>query len=85
LRESRSSAADATAAKPSRKRRPGTEDRIEGVLTGGDGRLCLKPKNFAAGPQNATDWADDPDAKRLLREAANNWWLLADHAERFGW
>jgi hypothetical protein len=29
--------------------------------------------------------AENPDAKRLLREAANNWWLIAEEAERLGW
>jgi hypothetical protein len=30
------------------------------------------------------DAAWDPEAKRMLREAANNWRLLADQAERMG-
>jgi hypothetical protein len=34
---------------------------------------------------NLAEKAWDPEAKRMLREAANNWRLLADQAERIGW
>jgi hypothetical protein len=39
----------------------------------------------AAECDRLADEAIDPDAKRMLREAANNWWLMADQAERLGW
>ena len=29
--------------------------------------------------------AIDLDAKRMLLEAADNWWLMAEQAERTGW
>jgi hypothetical protein len=31
------------------------------------------------------DEAKDFEAKRILREAAKNWRLMADQAERLGW
>ena len=39
----------------------------------------------AAECDRLADEAIDPDAKRLLREAANNWWLIAEEAECLGW
>jgi hypothetical protein len=31
------------------------------------------------------DKASDAEAKRMLREAADNWRAMADQAERLGW
>jgi hypothetical protein len=39
----------------------------------------------AAECDRLADEAIDLEAKRMLREAANNWWLMADQAERLGW
>ncbi len=39
----------------------------------------------AAECEKLADQAKDPEAKRMLREAADNWRKMADQAQRLGW
>ena len=39
----------------------------------------------AAQCDKLAEQAKDPEAKRMLREAADNWRKMAEQAERLGW
>jgi hypothetical protein len=39
----------------------------------------------AAECDNLADKAKDPEAKRMLREAADNWRKMSEQAQRLGW
>jgi hypothetical protein len=39
----------------------------------------------AAECDKAADEAKNPEAKRFLRQAADNWRIMAEQAERLGW
>jgi hypothetical protein len=42
-------------------------------------------RNQAGECDKLADKATDPEATRMLREAANNWRKMPEQAERLGW